>query len=284
LANGFFAFLHPPVPVVPDLPTDVSDLGDSAAGDARLFPSDDELSQRIIRLALILVFAFTFVGLIGALPLYMVSTPCTGNTAPDSTYGGQWSALQDLSLLRVLQLLKPGNVNTQPSTPSSRDIALQRRLTVDGKDYAHTARIRLIVLTVLLLLGIFPSLIKILREFNKLLAYHKRWVAIRCEGLEMGWLSVTQAPGLKRMGETQVKALFERTGMARAANGSGSASAYAGPDSARRQRSDTPTNDGEHGTLTGRRLRIPERGNEIDITGIFTIVYVISYHTTRCVY
>lgn len=252
----------------------MSQVGDSAAGDARLFPSDDELSQRTIWLAFLLVLAFTFVGLVVALPLYMVSTPCTGNTAPDSTYGGQWSALQDLSLLRLLQLLKEGNINTHPSGSSSH-IALQRRLTVDGKNYAHTARIRLVVLVVLLLVvAIFPALIKILREFNKLLAYHKRWVAIRCDGLEMGWLSVGRAPGLKRMGETQVKALFERTGMGRSVNGSAPSSTHAARESPRRRRSDTSTNDGE-GVFTRRRRGFLPGGTEIDITGIFTIVSVV---------
>lgn len=281
LGNGFFAFLHPPVPIVPEMPTDVSDFGDSAAGDAHLFPSDDELSQRTIWLAFTLVFAFTCVGLVLALPLYTVSTPCTGNTAPDSTYGGQWSVLQDLSLLRLLQLLKSGNITTHPpasSSLSSSHIELQRRLMVDGTDYAHTARVRLLILTVLLLVvAIFPALIKILREFNKLLAYHNRWTAIRCEGLEMGWLSVSRAPGLKRMGEAQVKALFEKTGMAKRANDSGPSLAPAGRESPRRQRSNTPTNDGEEGSLTGRRRGISEGGRGIDITGIFTIVYVIGH-------
>jgi hypothetical protein len=288
LGNGFFAFLHPPVPIVPGMPTDVSDLGDSAAGDARLFPSDDELSQRTIWLAFMLVLAFTCVGLVLALPLYTVSTPCTGNTAPNSTYGGQWSLLQDLSLLRLLQLLKQGNITTHSPASSlfSSHITLQRRLTVDGKDYAHTARVRLLILTVLLLiLAVFPALIKIIREFNKLLAYHKRWVAIRCEGLEMGWLSVSRAPGLKRMGEAQVKALFEKTGMTQRASGSGLSSTYTGRESPRRQRSNTPTNDGEEGSLTGRRRGIPEGGREIDVTGIFTIVYVIGHPSRpRCAY
>ena len=253
------------------MPADVSDLGDSPAGDARLFPSDVELSQRTIWLAFMLVLGFTAIGLVVALPLYMVSTPCTGNTAPYSTYGGQWSALQDLSLLRLLQLLKQGNINTH----SSGRNALQRRLTVDGKDYAHTARIRLIILIVLLLVvAVFPALIKILREFNKLLAYHRRWAAIRCDGLEMGWLSVSRAPGLKRMGEAQVKALFQKTGMTKRGSGSAPSS---GRESPRRLRSDSLTNDGEEGVLTGRRRGVSEGGHEIDITGIFTIVYVVEY-------
>lgn len=256
------------------MPADVSDLGDSPAGDARLFPSDDELIQRTIWLAFILVLGFTAIALVVALPLYMVSTPCTGDTGPYSTYGGQWSALQDLSLLRLLQLLKQGNINTH-SPVSPLHNALQRRLTVDGKDYAHTARIRLIVLTVLLLVvAVFPALIKILREFNKLLAYHRRWAAIRCDGLEMGWLSVSRAPGLKRMGEAQVKALFQRTGMMKRGSGSAPSS---GRESPRGPRSDSPTNDGEEGVLTGRRRGVSEGGHELDITGIFTIVYVVGY-------
>ena len=50
------------------MPRDVSDVGDSPAGDARLFPSDDELSQRTIWLAFLLVLASvapSFSGLAG---------------------------------------------------------------------------------------------------------------------------------------------------------------------------------------------------------------------------
>lgn len=265
---------------MPAVPKDVSDIGDSPAGDARLFPSDDELSQRTIWTALMLVLTFTVVGLAGALPLYMVSTPCTGNTAPDSTYGGQWSALHDLSLLRLLQLLKEGNINSQPDSSieeRGENGSMMRRLTVDGKDYAHTARIRLLILTVLVLaVAVAPMLFRLIREFNTLLAYHKRWVAVRCDGLEMGWLSISRAPGLKGMGEANVKEIFDRTGMTRRAGGSsGSAPPgdLMGRDSPpRRTRAETPTNDEEQSVLTGRRHANNENGDDIVITGIYSIV------------
>lgn len=278
LGNGFFSFLHPPVPLVPAVPKDVSDHGDSAASDARLFPSDDELSQRTIWTALMLVLTFTVVGLAGAIPLYVVSTPCTGNTAPDSTYGGRWSALHDLSLLRLLQLLREGNINSQPGLSSSIEEGLERRLTVDGKDYAHTARIRLLILTVLLLVvAVLPTLFRLLREFNRLLAYHKRWVAVKCDGLEMGWLSISRAPGLKGLGEADVKQIFERTGMTKRLGGGSGAGHPSGSGSdsppPRRTHAETPS-DEEDGALTGRRRRTAEGGDDIDVTGVFSIVCV----------
>jgi hypothetical protein len=251
------------------MPSDVSEIGSSAARDAQLFPSDDELTQRSIWTAFVLVSGFAIVGLAGALPLYIVRTPCTGDTAPPPQYGGGWSTLQDLSLLRVLRLLQNGNIATQsvssPGGPASS--ALERRLIVNGHDYAHEARIRLLILTVLLLVvAVFPILIKLMKEFNKLLAYRHRWLAIRCDNMEMGWLSIERTPGLKGMGESDVKDLFAELGvMKRPADGTTSSMS----ESPRRRRPDTPTSDDEDGALTGRRGR---GGNEIDVTGVFTIV------------
>ncbi|KAF8321602.1 hypothetical protein DL93DRAFT_2072348 [Clavulina sp. PMI_390] len=285
LGSGLLAFLHPPVPLVPAVPKDVSEFGDSTARDAQLFPSDDELTQRTIWVAVMLTATYSIIGLAGALPLYMVNTPCIGNTAPDATYSGQWSALQDLSLLRLLQLLKEGNINTAPGSNNQSPIMersldfvdssagnLYRRLIVDGKDYAPTARTRLIILTVLtIVVGVLPAFHRLIKEFNRLHAFHKRWVQVRCDGMEMGWLSITRAPGLKGMGEGEVKALLERSGMTRRATaGGGGGGALSPPPSPPRRGS---SRDSENGSLTGRRTsRADEGGDEIDVTGVFSIV------------
>ncbi|KAJ7353567.1 hypothetical protein DFH08DRAFT_956621 [Mycena albidolilacea] len=74
LSSSLFAFLHPPVPLVPSVPTDISDTGKSPAGDAALFPADEQLLQRVLWTALVIVLGWAFLGLAGALPLHMVST------------------------------------------------------------------------------------------------------------------------------------------------------------------------------------------------------------------
>lgn len=70
MGNRLFAFLHCSRCAVRRIR--------SRSSDARLIPFDDELSQRTIWLAFIPVLAFTFVALARVLPLYIVSTPCTG--------------------------------------------------------------------------------------------------------------------------------------------------------------------------------------------------------------
>ncbi|KAG8679071.1 hypothetical protein FRC09_019278, partial [Ceratobasidium sp. 395] len=99
LRSTLWAFLFPPVPLVPALASEAP------------FPSDGELAQRTIWLAFLLVLGWTIVGLIGALPLYLTGTPCLGSY-PRAMFGGHLSTLQDLSLLRVLKMYDDGQVST----------------------------------------------------------------------------------------------------------------------------------------------------------------------------
>jgi hypothetical protein len=72
----------------------------------------------------------------------------------------------------------------------------------------------LIILTVLVLaLALLPALWKILREFNKMVAYRQRWIAVRCEGKEMAWLSAKDAPAFMEWGEKRLKAFLLKTGL-----------------------------------------------------------------------
>ena len=48
LGSSWFAFLFPHVPLVPSLPSDVSDAGRSPEIDSELFPSDEQLNQRAL--------------------------------------------------------------------------------------------------------------------------------------------------------------------------------------------------------------------------------------------
>ncbi|KAI0375116.1 hypothetical protein BV20DRAFT_960185 [Pilatotrama ljubarskyi] len=208
LGRSFWAFLFPHVPLVPSLPSDVSDAGRSPAKDAALFPSDEQLSQRVLWICTVIAAGWTILALVGFLPLYMVSTPCLADSIPRARYTGAYSVLQDLSLLRLLHLLDAGQVTTADiGTLASREI-------VNGRDAAPNARIRIIIATVLaIVLGLLPVLWKILKEFNRMVAYRERWVEVRCQGLEMGWLSARRAPGFVGWGEKRLKDYLVKIGL-----------------------------------------------------------------------
>jgi len=215
LGNGFFAFLFPHVPLVPDTPEDVSDVGRSAAGDVELFPSDEQLSQRALWICFLIVLGWSFLGLAGALPLYLVDTPCLADQGSQSVYGGSFSALHDLSLLRLLRFIDNGaNVST------TNLISIQKR--ADGDD-PQNIRPRIIVLTVLtIVLALLPALWKVMKEFNNLAAYRKRWTESRCENKEMGWLSVRDAPGFTGWGEKRLKDFILKSGLSSSLDRNGS--------------------------------------------------------------
>lgn len=213
LGSSLWAFLFPHVPFVPSIPKDVSDTGRSPAGDAHLFPSDEQLSQRTLWICFLIVLGWTFLGLGGALPLYLVSTPCLAQSASPGNFSGVYSTLQDLSLLRLLQLYDNSNVTT------TNIKGLHTRAIVND-DLAHNTYIRLIVLTVLVLgLALFPALWKILHEFNKMVAYRRRWITVKCEGKEMAWLSARDAPGFVGWGEKRLKTFILKSGLSNTFDG-----------------------------------------------------------------
>lgn len=116
-----------------------------------------------------------------------------------------------MSLLRLLQLLDEGQVTT------TNLAVLAPREIVDGRDAAPNARIRLIIATALaIVLGLLPVLWKILKEFNRTVAYRERWAEVRCQGLEMGWLSARQAPGFVGWGEKRLKDYLVKIGLSSA--------------------------------------------------------------------
>ena len=95
LGRSFWAFLFPHVPLVPSVPSDVSDAGRSPAKDAQLFPSDEQLSQRVLWICTLIVAGWTVLALAAFLPLYMVSTPCLADSVPPARFSGVYSALQE---------------------------------------------------------------------------------------------------------------------------------------------------------------------------------------------
>ncbi|KAH9858076.1 hypothetical protein C2E23DRAFT_718443 [Lenzites betulinus] len=249
LGRSFWAFLFPDVPLVPTLPSDVSEAGRSLAKDAALFPSDEQLSQRVLWICTLIAAGWTILALAGFLPLYMVSTPCLANSIPQPHYTGVFSVLQDLSLLRLLHLLDAGQVTT-----TSVRASLSLREIVDGTDEAPNARIRIIIVTVLaLVLGLLPVLWKILKEFNRTVAYRERWMEVRCQGFEMGWLSARSAPGYVGWGEKRLKDHLVKIGLSSSLDVNERAAR-----SRRRRRAQELNNE--------------ERGDfEIDVTSLFSV-------------
>ncbi|KAI0686067.1 hypothetical protein BC835DRAFT_1408645 [Cytidiella melzeri] len=250
LGRSFFAFLFPHVPLIPPIPGDVSDAGKNVATDSELFPSDEALSQRALWICFLMILGWTILGLAAFLPLYMVDTPCVAHSTPAPRFTGAYSVLQDLSLLRLLRLLDNGS-SAQTSS------AFVLRETVDGEDRAPTARTRVIIATVLaIVLGVLPVLWKVVREFNRLVAYRERWTDVHCQGFELGWLSAESAPGFSGWGEKRVKEFIVKTGLS----------------------STLEPNDNGNGRSRRRRRDVPEewnneeRGNlEVDVRGLFSI-------------
>lgn len=208
LGPGFFAFLSPPVPLVPDVPEDVQDAGRSASRDAELFPSDEQLNQRSLWVALLIAAGWSILALGGALPIYLVGLPCNTELPVHALFTGGYSTLQDLSLLRLLRLFDERNLQT-----TNLD-NLPRRALIGDENDPENARVRIIVLTAITLaLGVLPALWKILHELNTLVEYRKRWLQVKCGGKDLGWLSVKDAPGFQNWGEKRLKNFIKKIGL-----------------------------------------------------------------------
>lgn len=140
----------------------------------------------------------------------MVSTPCIADSTIPARFAGVYSALQDLSLLRLLHLIDAG----QMTTSELRVLPLSAREIVNGADAAPHARIRIIIATALAItLGLLPVLWWILKEFNKTVSYWERWAEVRCQGIEMGWLPARHAPGFAGFGERRLKDYLVKIGL-----------------------------------------------------------------------
>ncbi|KXN88932.1 hypothetical protein AN958_06803 [Leucoagaricus sp. SymC.cos] len=208
LGSGLLAFLNPPVPLVPDVPEDVNDAGRSPSRDAVLFPSDDQLAQRTLWVALSIATGWSVLALGGALPLYLVTTPCNSQLPVHAFFTGGYSTLQDLSLLRLLRAIDEEGIQT-----TNLQVQTRRALIGDERD-PQNVRLRIIILTIIaLVLGLLPALWKILREFNILVEYRKRWLQVRCEGKDLGWLSTKDAPGFQNWGEKRFKSFIKKVGL-----------------------------------------------------------------------
>jgi hypothetical protein len=234
-----------------------SDPRDPAAEDPRKFPSDEELSQRTLWVCFVVVLGWSVLGLVGALPLYLISLPCLAETAPPPHYLGGYSTLQDLSILRVLQLFDNRDISTR-SNASVLEI-------VNGKDLKSRARVRIIVLTVLLIaVGLIPALVKILREYGTLISFRRKWTDVHLQGKEMGWISARDAPGFTGWGETRLKDFILKTGL------SSSLDFSAEPASSGVGRRGRSARNGRGPYMSYEE----DVGSEVDISSLFTIMYV----------
>lgn len=202
-----------------------------------------------------MVLAWSLLALAGLLPLYMVDTPCLARSIPAASFTGAYSVLQDLSLLRLLRLVDDGTVTTTTDLASP----LSTREIINGRDRAPQGRTRIIILTVFaIVLGVLPALHMVLREFNTLVAYRKRWLTVRCQGLEMGWLSARQAPGFVGWGEKRLKDFIVKSALSYSMDSNESG-------------------NGDSNTRTRRRRRNRDWDNqekaqlEIDIQSLFSI-------------
>jgi hypothetical protein len=261
VGSGFFAFLFPKIPLVPPVPEDVSNAGRNAAHDAELFPSDEQLSQRTLWVAFLIVLGWSVLALAGALPLYLINTPCNADMPNSAVYGGGYSTLTNLSLLRLLRLFDTGTIST-------KNLATVIRRAPGPSSDPYRARVRIIVLTILtIVLGILPALRKVLKEFNRIVEYRRRWLEVKCEGKDIAWLSSRNAPGYATWGEKQLKDYLVRIGLSstlaeatRRNRNNGGFRPRNGERRIRRREEEEP--------LTGRDNR--DR-TEIDIESIFSI-------------
>ena len=203
MGTSFWAFLFPHVPLVPAIPSR-SDVVNAEAGDD--LPSDGQLAQRVLWTCFLIVSGWSVVGLVGALPLYLVDTPCLAHSIPQASFGGLYSTLQDLSLLRLLQVVDSGDASTESLIFS--------KAAEDGSDISSNTRTRLIVLTAFaIVLMLLPALFKLIKEFTKLANYRRDWLELHCDGIEMGWLSARNAPGFVGWGEKSLKDFIIKSGL-----------------------------------------------------------------------
>jgi hypothetical protein len=245
------------VPLVPGVPSDVSDAGRSNSNDALLFPSDEQISQRTLWIALLVIAGWSFLALAGALPLYLVSTTCLARAASRAQYGGVYSTVQDLSLLRLLQRLDDERSGQTPG-------ALMKR--AEGSPGLSNARIRIIVLSALVVvLATLPALYKILKEFRRIAEFRTRWIETRCEGIEIGWLSAERAPGFATWGEKRVKDYFVKNGLSTSLDNN----------------STSGTNGKNRRSHKTQPSEIDEKHSEVDVQSLFTIWLVHTFFNQR---
>lgn len=153
------------------------------------FPSDERLAQRTLWHTFIIVCFWSIVGLGGALPAYLVRTPCVAHVLSNDALGGRFSTMQDLSLFRLLILLDH-DASTAPNI-----------------------RTRIIIVGALVVAVVIVSALRFLYEFNRVIIHRRRWLDIKCGGVEMAWLSLADARGFSGWNENVLKEYLVTIGL-----------------------------------------------------------------------
>ena len=85
---------------------------------------------------------------------------------------------------------------------------------VNGKDLKSRACVHIIIVTILLIvIGLFPALVKILCKYSMLIAFRCKWTNVHLQGKEMGWISARDAPRFIGWGEKCLKDFILKTGL-----------------------------------------------------------------------
>jgi hypothetical protein len=207
---------------------------------------------------------WSVIALGGALPIYLVNTPCNSQLPVHALFMGGYSTLHDLSLLRLLRLLDDQGIQTTNLN------ALPRRALVGHAGDPQNVRLRIVILTVItLVFGLLPALWRILREFNTLVNYRKRWLEVKCERKDLGWLSVKDAPGFQNWGEKRFKSFIKKIGLTSGMDDDEQRDEHA------RRNNENPLP--RHGTRRSRRRdeELPLNGTddsaEVDVQSLFSI-------------
>ena len=302
LSNGLFAFLNPPVPLVPPYPSDdaVQHVRDARTGNTQpdhdpctAFPSDEQLAQRSLWVVFLIVLGWSFLAFLVALPIYMANTPCVSSST-QPTYGGRYGTLADLSILRLLKMLDNGTLSTvnqqtfalgkhARSLVNDARVLHRRLLDARGHDLSGDAERRLIALCVIIIvLALLPALWRLWYEFSRLANYYDMWDKGRCEGVEMAYLSCGTsnhllsgkrggAWGWRGWGEGQVKAFFRKSGL-------GSGPGMGGPTSKSTSAVDILLRGHEERKKKANLEGDEKAEAEINITGVFSVWHVDRYH------
>jgi hypothetical protein len=113
------------------------------------------------------------------------------------------------------------SLDSKSGSFSTKNLLQTRSIVSDPSDPQHL-RLRIIILTVLVIVfGLLPALWKIIKELNRLIAYRQRWLELRCEGKQMGWLSAREAPGFAGWGEKRFKDFVIKSGLSSGMQNSG---------------------------------------------------------------
>lgn len=234
LSKSFWAFFSlqfhaPPRRDDRDVPGAVSNNVDFNLDSAQ-FPSDERLAQSTLWHTFIVVCFWSIVGL-GALPAYLVRTPCVAHVLSNDILGGRFSTMQDLSLFRLLILLDHDALT------------------------APNIRTRIIIVGALVVAVMTVSALRFLYEFNRVVIHRRRWLDIKCGGVEMAWLSLADARGFAGWNENVLKDYLVKIGLSQGFK----------DDSG--NQSNTMTSDFALGEGPSKRKDL-----EIDVQNLFSIV------------